>query len=544
MSKQLLNILQKWVKVSGYHVNETNMETLFLSHPDIGGIVSITDTLNDFDIENTVAEIPKESLTQLKDPFIASVKNNSENTFVLAHIVNNEKVKVDTGNNKAIIVTTNEFVNKWNGVVIVIDKSNRKKYRLNKNTLVLAILLLSVLALFICQNLNAFSYAAILHFSLSLIGITISILIIIHEFGFKSNVASKVCNLNATTSCVAVLNSKTGKFYKNIGLSDLGIIYFFTQALYWITTNPSTSYKYFPIYIVSLCSLPITLYSLYLQKFIIKKWCPLCLGIVSVLWLQGSITVNYFLNNSLLQLPAQTTIAFLLNVLITSILWIVLKPLLQNAAKYKTSNIDALSFRRNYHLFMPYYASQPTYNIEIQGLQDFGIGNDKAPVNITVILSPDCPICSYTNEILNRLIKKYPTEIYINYRLLANTKQIDNPKTKAAIYLLSEFLKQKKPNAILTEWYSKTLLDQLPITYTISEKHNIELSILQVYEQWSINYGIVYTPALFINGKLFPNFYDKVDIKYFIEEIIEYEREGKVYDAKSASTTSVLVDNT
>ena len=86
MSKQILNILLKWVKASGYAIDETKMETLFLSHPDIGDIVSITDTLNDLNIENSVAEIPKESITQLKEPFIASVKNNNQNGFVLAHL--------------------------------------------------------------------------------------------------------------------------------------------------------------------------------------------------------------------------------------------------------------------------------------------------------------------------------------------------------------------------------------------------------------------------------------------------------------------------
>jgi uncharacterized membrane protein len=545
MSKQLLNILLKWVKVSGYTADETKVETLFFSHPDMGDIVSITDTLNDLGIENTVAEIPKESIAQLKDPFIASVKSNNQNGFVLAHLKSNEEITVDTGNNKSITVSLKEFTDRWNGVIIVIDKIKAKYLKVAITKLIPFTLFIICFGFFIFLNIGSLDVFNCSHFFLSIIGTAISSFIIIQELGFKSSFVNKVCNLNATTSCSIVFASKPGKINQNLGLSDLCVAYFFSQILYWLILGSIRSNNHNLLFLISLFSLPITFYSIYAQKFIIKKWCPLCLGIVTVLWLQAFIAGIFFIKNTPpfnINLPQ--LFGYFFTVLLAICIWFLAKPILINAAKFKASNIDALSFRRNYHLFIPFYANQKVHDMEISGLKDFSVGNSNATIKIVVVLSPDCPICSYTNEVLNRLVDKYPSDICINYRLLANPYQSENIKTKSTVYLLTQFLLHNQPVDTLTKWYSKTVEEQLPNNFTISEKHNTELSILRVYEQWCKHNNILYTPAIFINGKLFPNYYDNADIKYFIDEIINYELGCINHDAQAASSTTVLVDNT
>ena len=496
-------------------------------------------------IENSVAEIPIESITQLKDPFIGSVRNNNQNGYVLAHVVSNKKIIVDTGNDKPITVALKEFTDRWNGVIIVIDKIKAQNFKVNSTKPIPFILLFIVFGLFLLVNISNLTIFSCSHFLLSIVGFIISNFIIIQEFGFKSSFVSKVCNLNATTSCSTVFASKTGKINQNIGLSDLCILYFFGQLVFGFVSGSIGANSYSLVFTVSLLCLPITIYSIYTQKFIVKKWCPLCLGIVAVLWLQAFVAAIYFIKTaspfSINIIPA---LAYFFTVLITICIWFLVKSLLINAAKFKKVNIDALSFRRNYNLFIPFYANQEVHDMEISGLKEFSVGNSNAPIKIMAILSPDCSICSYTNEVLNRLIKKNPNDICIYYRLLANPNQLENDKTKAAVYLLSQFLLNYQPADTLTKWYSKSSSEQLPKNFTISEKHNTELSILRVYEQWCKQNGILYTPAVFINGKLFPIYYDKADIQYFINEIINYELKSSILDEHAASTTTVLVDNT
>jgi uncharacterized membrane protein len=546
MHNQVLNILLKWLDNNGYKIDTNKFETLFLSHPDSGDIVSITDTLNDFNIENTVAEIPKESITELKDPFIAFVKNNNQNIFVLAHLLNNEIIIIDTGNKKSIEVTIKEFSERWNGLVIVIDKKPIL-FELSKTNRLICVLTLAVLGLFLCLNSNSLNIFSVFHFGLSVIGITLSIFIITHELGIKSSIVDKVCNLNTITNCSAVLSSQTGKIYKSIGLNDLGIVYFVVQILMWIILSIIDQNGFNSIFTISLLALPITLYSIYVQKSIIKKWCPLCLGIICVLWLQGILALSHFFahNSISFNIGLKIPITFFLTTVIVSIVWALLKPLLQNATKHKNLHINELSFRRNYRLFMPFYKNQQIHKMQIAGLEDFSIGNINTPVTITAILSLDCPICNYTNDVLNRLCKKYPNDIKIGYRLLSNPNKIEDIKTKAAVYLLSLFNEYNKPNDTLTKWYNKRINEQLYSGITITEKQNSEIGILNKYEHWCMQNGISYTPAIFINGKLFPNFYDKADLKYFMEEIIQYEVAVRSStDAAVASPTMVLVDNT
>ena len=169
--------------------------------------------MNDLNIENSVAEIPKESLIKLKDPFLAVVANGSQNSLVLAQLLNNEKLIVDTGNNNSITVTLKEFTDKWNGLVIIIDKKYKKSFRLTPNKFLPLLLAATIVSLFILLNINSLNIFLATHFVTSIIGILISTLIIVHELGFNLTILSKVCNLNTNTSCSAVLTSKTAKIY-------------------------------------------------------------------------------------------------------------------------------------------------------------------------------------------------------------------------------------------------------------------------------------------------------------------------------------------
>ncbi|MEI2711417.1 MAG: vitamin K epoxide reductase family protein [Chitinophagaceae bacterium] len=545
MHNQVLNILLKWLSNSGYSFDKSKLETLFLSHPDSGDIVSISDTLNDLNIENSVAEIPKESLIKLKDPFLAVVANGSQNSLVLAQLLNNEKLIVDTGNNNSITVTLKEFTDKWNGLVIIIDKKYKKSFRLTPNKFLPLLLAATIVSLFILLNINSLNIFLATHFVTSIIGILISTLIIVHELGFNLTILSKVCNLNTNTSCSAVLTSKTAKIYKNIGLSDLCILFFSAQLLFSFSSSSLYLKPNNLIFSISLFVLPISLYSIYVQKFIVKKWCPLCLAIIGVLLLQSIIATIYFFNNDTsFGINAQSFLSYFLVALIVVSFWFFLKPFLYRAAKYKTLNINELSFRRNYHLFIPFYSNQIAHNMEMEDLQDFTVGNSKASLNITAILSPNCQICGYTNEILNNLIKVHSDTISVNYRLLANPNQLESKKTKAAIYLLSQIIKQRNPREVLTKWYNNKITENLYKHITNSDEYETELKHLKNNENWCIQNGINYSPAIFINGKLFPNWYDKADLNYFIEEIIHYEMEAKEHDVKIASQTMVLVDNT
>lgn len=91
-------------------------------------------------------------------------------------------------------------------------------------------------------------------------------------------------------SCDAVLNSKASKLFGIIKMSDIGIVYFMGGlvlllfSFYGMTevqkTLDMTSF-------LSVCSFPYIIFSLSYQRLKVKKWCPLCLGVLTVLLLEN-----------------------------------------------------------------------------------------------------------------------------------------------------------------------------------------------------------------------------------------------------------------
>src|SRR5436305_10093607 len=87
---QLLKQLK--AKVTDDTVNET-----ILNHPDYPSILSISDALNSWHVENVAIKIDSEKLNELSQPFVAFTKGGS---FVLITEIENDNVFYLDGSNK------------------------------------------------------------------------------------------------------------------------------------------------------------------------------------------------------------------------------------------------------------------------------------------------------------------------------------------------------------------------------------------------------------------------------------------------------------
>ena len=89
-------------------------------------------------------------------------------------------------------------------------------------------------------------------------------------------------------NCHAVLSSEGARLFGSYKLTDLSLTYFagHTMGIFLLSIQ---GLGLFPINVLGLLSLPITIYSVYYQAFKLKTWCFLCLSIVAILWLQAGI---------------------------------------------------------------------------------------------------------------------------------------------------------------------------------------------------------------------------------------------------------------
>ena len=98
MHETTTNILNKWLKQANYNISLKELKMQFLSHPDVGNLSSITDTLNHFNIDNQAVQIEADSLLQFTEPFIAFIKSDHIEQFVL--VTPNASNNVDINNGK------------------------------------------------------------------------------------------------------------------------------------------------------------------------------------------------------------------------------------------------------------------------------------------------------------------------------------------------------------------------------------------------------------------------------------------------------------
>lgn len=279
-------ILTKLLKNFNYNLSEQKIKERLFSDPN-GGIVSITNTLDYFNVKNLVANVPKEALSQLPNSFIGQVDNDHKTNLVLITKKDNKNVKINTGDKLSISVGIDDFLKNWTGLVIAIEKNKGlKKFRNNVSLHLKVGLSISLILLMIYIGFFTQSFLKVMYLAVSLLGLLMSYLIVGEKLG--NNEPSRFCTISKNTDCKSVLNSKESKLFKFVDLSDASLVYFSFVTLSFVYEPNTTLY-----FVLSMLSLPIVGYSIYTQKYTIKKWCPLCLGIGFIVMLQ--LTIQAFM---------------------------------------------------------------------------------------------------------------------------------------------------------------------------------------------------------------------------------------------------------
>ena len=284
----MINIVKKYLDECKFSNKKENFEDLFLSHPNYPSVFAITDSLDMLSIENIAIKIPKEQFDELPESFLAMF-----NDAMVLVSKSTTSVTVETEVGKRQKLTFNEFLSSWNEVVLAIEPNtnpilNTKKTNLKWLLYILPITLLIVLSV----TYNKYSLNSSLLLITSLIGLLISVFIVQEKLGIKNEMVSKFCNINPNTSCQTVIQSNKSDFNQWVGFSDLPLL-FFSMSFLAIIIQPESSSNI--VGHMSLLSIPIVGYSIWLQKMKLKKWCVLCLGVSGVMVIQSLIfgVVNF-----------------------------------------------------------------------------------------------------------------------------------------------------------------------------------------------------------------------------------------------------------
>lgn len=521
MDKTFINLVEILLNKNQIKFDNDELQFQIQSHPSYPSLHAITGVLDYFNIENIAIDVPisTEVLSKLPRTMICEV--NREKGKDLAFI---EKKKGFYIVQDALVknkLTESEFLRIFTGVVLVVDKPVSPDVESkNKNTNVwytLAIFLPIVVLALLRLNELTITIQNIVYSSLSFVGFLFSMVILKKEMGMASPIGNLFCSsTNTEKNCDDVLLSKGAEIIKGLKMSDLSIVYFTSLIISLAFTHIELTI----LYNISMLSLPITLYSLYYQYIIVKKWCALCLCLVLTLWLQGIVVL--FFNNTFVFPNLEDTLLYLLVSSIIIAAWLIIKPFISKIEILKRDKIKNTKFKRNFTIFKNLLQTSKIYNTTTGSTKDLVFGQKEAILHLMVVTNPFCGHCVPVHKLIEKILNNPKFNIKVVIRFNIKTENEDSLAVQITSRLLE--LYDQDPNKCLNAM-SAIYSGIKPKEWLNSWEQCLEkdryINELKCQRDWCLTHQINFTPDILINGYKYPVAYERADLFHFIEDLEE-----------------------
>jgi uncharacterized membrane protein len=506
----MITLVKKYLEICRYSLQKEKFNDLFLSHPDYPSVFAVTDTLDLLSIENVAIKVPNEQLIELPDSFLAIFNQGlvlvSKTTALIS-------VETEKGEKRSL--SYNEFVKDWNGVIITIVPNNvypKQDFRYSSKWLAYLFPVLVLILLSVLNNGYGLSEFGLLLTSVT--GMIISVCIVREKLGFKSVLVSKFCRLGSDISCDSVFTSEKEKINKWMGFSDLSLL-FFTVNLLSLLLQPMNGSGV--VGLLSLLSLPVVVYSFWIQIFQIKKWCLFCLVLSSLVVVQ---IVNWvFISESFLNLSYSILFVYLFFAVMIASLWMALKPILESKSTADQNVKELNQFKRKFDVFN--FLSKPVPIVDgLYDLEGLRFGNRNSSVHLTLILSPGCNQYNKVFQEAFELVSNSPDKIFLNVLFNINPENYDNPYkgvvesllaiNNSNLFTVDEAMIDWHIRKIgLEAWKNKWMIDMI----SLKVKHQMQ----QQYD-WCLENKFNHSPVRILNNRLFPDGFDISELKYFLND--------------------------
>ncbi len=508
MDTILLNLLFKLNKELSLKVSKHKLEKLLLSHPNYPSIFSLSDTLTKLGIENKSGNISVDQLLSLSPLFMAYTLQDG---LVLVKKISKNEISYYTGNYANLITESlKDFLLKWNGIVLLFDTEPKLKVSgeeiTNKRFKSIKILAsIIILLVIMTASLEKLYQISNLFFLTKFAGTLISMLIIFVSAN-KIN-QSKYCSSNNKMSCNDVLNSRASNIFSWLSMSDLGLVYFIGCFLSLIigAIDPNSYTVTLLISFLSVSAFPYIFFSIIYQKYVVKKWCALCLGIQGLFFIEFFIAIYILLTNDLVSIPYDSIFMVIIIFGLVSIIWSYLKSPLYKYYKNKEENYKYRRIKNNPDVFSFLQEKENTFDTQfIQNPIVFGDNDSKNM--ITMVINPYCQLCA---EKVNEIVTSKKAAKNFNFSLIFS----ESKNSEASLILIELYHRMGKSDflTLLKNWFVNKDLKKLKENYyfNISEKTK---NTFEQHVKWCSQYNIIQTPLTIFNNRSLSDHYSLHDL--------------------------------
>ena len=529
MKDTLSYLVKQLLKENKLNIDFDELDFQIQTHPTYPSLHAITGVLDHFNIENLALDVPvtSDTLNQLPNTFLAQVERDTKKQFaVVTKTKDNYQITLDSKNK--IIISQSDFLKQFSGIMLAVDKEETLQFDKSskkKSFLIDSFLLCSaILTALIFLNSNP-SLTTFIFLILSFIGIFITINILKQEQGKASILGDAFCsNSTEKKNCNAVLSSKGATIFEGIKLSDFSLIYFAGLSLATFLLKINNSSIFIPMFI-SIIALPVTLYSIFYQSVVIKKWCFLCLSIVGLMWIHASLSFAYFT-------PEYNLTSILITVLSFTTVgatWLVKSKLVNDNRALKKLKTEYFKFKKNFELFNSQLSKSKIINTQIKDTKEIIFGNRNSDFHIVMISNPMCGHCKVTHLLINQILRRYSDSIKLTVRFSISPKTTEDSAFKITTRLLELYHTKGHSKCLhaMDDIYSDFTTENWLRKWNSCSNPKTYIPTLREASNWCTENAINFTPEILINGQSYPKTHNRSDLTYFIEELIEqFEKEN------------------
>lgn len=514
-----VSVVQRAVKYFEIPVTSRSVKEALKSHSYYPSFKSICDSFNDWKVENYPLKYQIEEMGELAAPYIAHFSGGGGQLAFVSEIRNDRVTYYDSYNSKNN-TDFNEFTGRCSGAVILLnpdEKSGEKDYRTRWqdeliSSAVLPISIFSVLVFILLVVINSFISGNILIDTTKALllltktgGIVLSVLMVLHEFEVRLSLTEKLCHLNKSTNCNTVLNDKASKVFGWFGWADVGYIYFTGCLLFLLQGNGSGNYSLLAI--LSALSLPYPVFSIYYQGFVLKKWCPMCLGVQLILILEFILLLPQFSN---LIFTFNSISGLFLTFLITGIVYTIVLIYIREKKSNEINYYKYLGFKKNPEILRTLLLNQKQYDIPVTDASLI-FGKRDSAIKISAFLSLQCSHCARAFEKI-RTILNSEANVSINIILMTSDIKILN-----TLYYYNRSNKEEEALSLLDHWYNMDSYSRSKVSESLCILEADDISGVVGNENSKLykSCNVIGTPTFFINGYRLPSQYEVDDIRYF-----------------------------
>ncbi|SEW52324.1 vitamin K epoxide reductase family protein [Chitinophaga arvensicola] len=504
-------------------------------HPDFPSLLSISDILNNYGIENLTAKFDPDKFKNIPTPFITQIKGDDNgNVFfsVVKEISATHAKFFDYEKKQWKETHIGNFTDQCTDIVLMgepKEKSGEKNYQAKikeekrkKYGGYLALLCLPAVLLFT----GVFSFiqngmSALLPFLFSLLmltGTAVTSLLLWYEIDRYNPFLQQICSARKNISCNAVLFSKGAKIF-GINWSTIGFCYFSGGLISLLIAGITNTSMLAFLSCLHLFTLPYIFYSIYYQWKVAKQWCVLCLYIQAIIAVTATITfwgawhLNFPAINNIPGLLLQATAGFSIPFIIATIL----PPSLKKAKESKQTKTELQRLKHNPQIFETLLQKQKAIDEEPYGLGII-LGNPSGSRKIIKVCNPYCEPCANAHEPLEALLHNDP-DLQLQIIFTASSAEGDYKMPPVRHLLaIAEKGNLEETTQSLGDWYKQSVknYDQFASKYPLNGELQRQKDKIDGMSNWCSKTKIQFTPTIFINGHQLPSLYTIHDLKYFL----------------------------